>query len=103
MHRPTTLGGRSCLDAGRLSLYVAHRTGRLGLLRLAFSALLGRLREAHDFDALCAREIWVETRRSRRIPVAIDGEVLVLSTPLRYRIRPGALKVIVPRDVNREP
>jgi diacylglycerol kinase family enzyme len=96
------LGARSCLDAGRLSLYVAHRTGRLGLLRLALSALLGRLREAHDFDALCAREIWVETRRPKRIPVATDGEVTVLSTPLHYRIRPGALKVIVPKDVNRD-
>src|SRR5215211_1251050 len=94
------LGARSCLDAGRLSLYVAHRTGRLGLLRLALSALLGRLREAHDFDALCAREIWVETRRPKRIPVATDGEVTVLSTPLHYRIRPGALKVIVPRAVD---
>jgi diacylglycerol kinase family enzyme len=97
------MGARSCLDAGRLSLYVAHRTGRLGLLRLALSALLGRLREAHDFDALCAREIWVETRRPKRLPVATDGEVLLLSTPLHYRIRPGALKVIVPRAVNREP
>src|SRR5215210_6103779 len=92
------MGARSCLDAGRLSLYVAHRTGRLGLLRLALSALLGRLREAHDFDALCAREIWVETRRPKRIPVATDGEVNVLSTPLHYRIRPGALKVIVPKE-----
>ncbi|MFL6255049.1 MAG: diacylglycerol/lipid kinase family protein [Pyrinomonadaceae bacterium] len=96
------MGARSCLDAGRLSLYVAHRTGRLGLLRLALSALFGRLREAHDFDALCAREIWVETRRPKRLPVATDGEVLLLSTPLHYRIRPGALKVIVPKDVNRE-
>ena len=93
------LGARSCLDAGRLSLYVAHRTGRLGLLRLALSALFGRLREAHDFDALCAREIWVETRLPKRIPVATDGEVTVLSTPLHYRIRPGALKVIVPKEV----
>ncbi|MFL6333161.1 MAG: diacylglycerol/lipid kinase family protein [Pyrinomonadaceae bacterium] len=96
------LGARSCLDSGRLSLYVAHRTGRLGLLRLALSALFGRLREAHDFDALCAREIWVETRRPKRIPVATDGEVTVLSTPLHYRIRPGALKVIVPDVVNGE-
>jgi diacylglycerol kinase family enzyme len=95
-------GGRQRLDAGRLSLYVAHRTGRLGLLRLALSAMLGRLREAHDFDALCAREIWVETRRPKRIPVATDGEVNVLSTPLHYRIRPGALKVIVPKEVSGE-
>jgi diacylglycerol kinase family enzyme len=97
------MGARDRLDAGRLSLYVAHRTGRLGLLRLTLSALFGRLREAHDFDALRAREIWVETRRPKRLPVATDGEVSVLSTPLHYRIRPGALKVIVPKDVNREP
>ncbi|MET0649417.1 MAG: diacylglycerol kinase family protein [Pyrinomonadaceae bacterium] len=93
------LGARSCLDAGHLSLYVAHRTGRLGLLRLALHALFGRLRQAEDFDALCAREIWVETRRPKRLPVATDGEVSVLSTPLHFRIRPGALRVIVPREV----
>ncbi len=97
------LGGRSCLDGGHLSLYVAHRTGRLGLLRLALHALFGRLREARDFDALCAREIWVETRRPKRLPVATDGEVSVLSTPLHFRIRPGALRVIVPKNVNGEP
>jgi diacylglycerol kinase family enzyme len=92
------IGARECLDAGHLSLYVAHRTGRLGLLRLAFSALLGRLWREEDFDALCAREIWVETRRPKRLPVAVDGEVTVLTTPLHYRIRPRALKVIVPRE-----
>ncbi|HEX8557199.1 MAG TPA: diacylglycerol kinase family protein [Pyrinomonadaceae bacterium] len=91
------LGGRARVDAGRLSLYVAHRTGRLGLLRLAFSALAGRLEQAADFDALSAEEIWVETRRPRRLHVATDGEVSVMTTPLRYRVRPGALKVIVPK------
>lgn len=96
------LGGRERLDAGHLSLYVAHRTGRFGLLRLAVSALLGRLGQAHDFDALRAEEIWVETRRPKRIPVATDGEVNVMTTPLHYRVRPGALKVIVPKEVNRE-
>ncbi|HEX8284452.1 MAG TPA: diacylglycerol kinase family protein [Pyrinomonadaceae bacterium] len=92
------LGGRERLDDGLLSLYVAHRTGRLGLLRLALSAFFGRLSEAEDFDALGAQEIWVETRRPRRIAVATDGEVTVMTTPLHYRVRPGALKVIVPKE-----
>ena len=82
-----------------MCLYGAHRTGRPGLLRLALRALVGRRRETRGFDALSAREIWVETRRPKRIPVATDGEVTVLSTPLHYRIRPGALKVIVPKEV----
>jgi YegS/Rv2252/BmrU family lipid kinase len=93
------LGARSCLDAGCLSLYVAHRTGRLGLLRLAVRALFGRLSQAKDFDALRAQEVWVETHRPKRLHVATDGEVAVMTTPLHYRVRPGALRVIVPKAV----
>ncbi|HEV2860910.1 MAG TPA: diacylglycerol kinase family protein [Pyrinomonadaceae bacterium] len=94
------LGGRRRLDAGRLSLYVAHRTGRLGLLALALRALFGRLRRAKDFDALTVEEIWVETRRPRRLPVALDGEVTLMTTPLHYRTLPRALRVIVPKEVS---
>jgi diacylglycerol kinase family enzyme len=93
------IGARRRLDAGRLSLYVAHRTGRLGLLRFAVRALFGRLRQAKDFDALCAQEIWVETARPKRLPVATDGEVNVMTTPLHYRVLPRALRVIVPKEV----
>jgi diacylglycerol kinase family enzyme len=93
------MGARERLDAGRLSLYVAHRTGRLGLLRLALRALFGRLRQAGEFDALSAEEIWVETPRPRRLYVATDGEVAVMTTPLHYRVRPKALRVIVPSEV----
>ncbi|HEY0405141.1 MAG TPA: diacylglycerol kinase family protein [Pyrinomonadaceae bacterium] len=91
------LGARSCLDKGQLSMYVAHRTGRLGLLRLGLSALFGALRKQDDFDALCTKEIWIETRRSR-LPVATDGEVTLMDTPLHYRVRPGALRVLVPNN-----
>src|SRR5581483_340932 len=71
------LGARACLDAGQLSLYMTHRIGRLGLVRLALRALCGRLRGAKDFVALCSEEIWVETRR-RYVRVSIDGEVIIL-------------------------
>lgn len=91
------LGARSCINKGQLSLYVAHRTGRLGLVRLALSALFGGLRNQHDFDAVCTKEIWIETRR-RRLRVATDGEVTVMNTPLHYRVRPGALRVLVPKN-----
>lgn len=89
------IGERARLDAGTLSLYVAQRPGRLGLVRLAWRALWGRLAQERDFDVLLARELEIDTRH-KRIRVAIDGEVTVMLTPLRYRIRPGALTVIVP-------
>lgn len=90
------LGGRSCLDAGLLSLYVAHRTGRLGLLRFAWSALFGSLDKQPDLDSLCAPEIRIDTHRST-VHVSTDGEVWLLGTPLFYRVLPGALRVLVPR------
>lgn len=94
------IGTRAHLNAGVLSLYMAHRTGRLGLLRLAFSSLFGRLRQARDFDALTTREIRIDTHR-KRLPVSTDGEVTVMEMPLHYRIRTAALRVIVP--ANTEP
>ena len=92
-----TIGERERLDAANLSLYVVQRTGRMGLLALAARALFGRLRQAKDFDALLVREIVINTRH-RTIRVSTDGEVSRMTPPLRYRIRPAALKVIVPAD-----
>jgi diacylglycerol kinase family enzyme len=93
------IGTRERLDSGRLSLYMTNRTGRWGLLRLALRALLGRLRNDKDFMALRAAEVTINTKRARA-RVALDGEVIVLQTPLQYRTRPGALIVIVPRQEN---
>jgi YegS/Rv2252/BmrU family lipid kinase len=89
------IGGRARLDAGQLSLYFSHRTRRLGLIGLGLRALLGRVEKAEEFVAMCTTEVSIETRRSR-IRVATDGEVTMMRPPLRYRVRPGALRVIVP-------
>ena len=89
------IGARGCLNAGRLSVHVAHRTGRWGLVRFALSALFGTLRNESDLDSLCTTELWIETRRAR-LHVATDGEVSIMETPLHYRVRPGALQVLAP-------
>jgi diacylglycerol kinase family enzyme len=89
------IGGRSSLSSGVLCLYVTHRTGRLGLLRLSARALLHRLGQARDFDMLVARDVWIETHRSP-IAVALDGEVEWMESPLHYRVRPSALAVLAP-------
>jgi diacylglycerol kinase family enzyme len=90
------IGARRRLDGGRLSVHLTRRdAGRLGLARLALGALAGRLREDRDFESLQTEELTIETRQ-RRARVSLDGEVTVMETPLRYRILPGALKVVVP-------
>ena len=89
-------GRRERLDGGRLLLVVAHHKGRFGLLRSAVSALVNRTKENRDFDVLRPTEFRIESRH-RFLRVARDGEVQKMKTPLMYRIRPGALRVLVPR------
>ena len=89
------IGERSTLDGGVLALYMTRNTGRFGLLRLAFLAAFKRLNQARDFDEACAQDFKVHTHH-RKLEVAIDGEVSEMETPLRYRVRPKALRVIVP-------
>jgi diacylglycerol kinase family enzyme len=96
-----SIGVRERLDAGKLSLYVAQRPGRLGLLRLGWSALWGRLAQERDFDVIDAEGIVIETRH-KRLRVATDGEVTVMAAPLHYRIRPAALTVIVPEPATQQ-
>jgi diacylglycerol kinase family enzyme len=93
------IGRRACLDKGELSLYITHRTGRLGLLRLASRALLGGLRNERDFTALSTREVWIKTGH-RRLRVAFDGETTMMKPPLHYQVRPGALRVIARAPVD---
>jgi YegS/Rv2252/BmrU family lipid kinase len=90
------LGSRACVNGGNLGLYMSHGTGRFGLFRLAFHALFGRVDQAKDFDAFCVKEARIETRK-RCLLVALDGEIERMETPLNYRIRPAALRVLVPR------
>jgi len=91
------IGQRDSLENGTLSLYFANRTGRLGMLRLALRALIGRLRQDRDFEAKRAAELWIDSPR-HEISVAIDGEVIRQSPPLHYRILPKSLMVMLPAD-----
>jgi diacylglycerol kinase family enzyme len=90
------LGKRLALDEGELWVYLARDAGRFRFVRLALRALVGRLDDSRDFQGQCVKEMLVEDRR-RLVRVAFDGEVDQVAPPLRYRIRPRALRVIVPR------
>ncbi|MDQ6786221.1 MAG: diacylglycerol kinase family lipid kinase, partial [Acidobacteriota bacterium] len=55
------IGTRKCLDDGKLSVYILHRTGRFGLLMLALRSLVGALQRAKDFETVCTEEITIDT------------------------------------------
>ena len=89
------MGQRRRLDAGQLSLHVLRPKSAWGLISLGLRALLGIGSHAQDFDAFDARDFRIESRRGT-IEVAADGELRALRTPVHFRIRPRALRVLVP-------
>ena len=90
-----SIGTRSSLRDGKLSIYTTQRRTRGGLVRLAFRALLGRLSQAKDFAVNSASSVRIDSKR-RYMLVATDGEVTAMETPLNFRVLPGALSVILP-------
>jgi diacylglycerol kinase family enzyme len=73
-----SLGERERIDAGLLHLYIPH-----GLRRITW-----------DERSCTELEIGSPLPRLR---AAVDGEPAELETPLRFRIEPRALRVLVPR------
>ena len=90
-----SLGRREEISDGRLSLYVAPATGRIGVLALPLRALTGTLERYEQFETLSADRIAMRFGR-RHIECAIDGEVRSLESPLGFSIRRAALRVMVP-------
>jgi len=84
------LGRRARLDRGIL--------GVVGVNVDSAHQAVGLLRGAHStgLKVLTTREIEV-TADAPQIPVGIDGEAVRLPTPVRCTIRPGVLRVWVPR------
>ena len=59
-------------------------------------ALINR-RHDHGLTALTGNEVVIDADQPE-IPVGIDGETVLMPTPVRCTVRPGALRVLVPRD-----
>ncbi|GAA1882473.1 diacylglycerol/lipid kinase family protein [Asanoa iriomotensis] len=84
------LGQRPRLDRGRLGVIALTVDSTADALRLV------RGRRSTSVTVLAAREATIESG-GRPVPVGVDGEALLLPTPLVARIRPAALRVRVPR------
>lgn len=97
-----TIHTRTALDGGTLGIYAARIDRRLDLWRLIARIVAGTWQHDPAAAALAARRVNVISRRPR-LWVANDGENHLLATPLRYRILPKALTVLVPRAVSDTP
>lgn len=90
---------RGSLQDGKLSVGIALPTTRMGLVRAALRFLGKGDPDENDLDTIELPQVIV-TSRASRVKVALDGEVLKMTSPLDYRSRPGALRVLVPRPAD---
>jgi diacylglycerol kinase family enzyme len=89
-------GAPDRLESGNLYLYLARSRSRLGLMGLALVGLVRDIKETRSVEDWRLPEFKIEVRKKRSIPVAFDGEVTMMKSPLLYRTRPHDLRVILP-------
>jgi YegS/Rv2252/BmrU family lipid kinase len=90
----SNLGSRTSLQDGQLWVMMPKSSSRMGLLSSFFKIIFGR---ENENDALSMETTGLTVNSRRPVEkVAIDGEVVRLQSPLKYKILPKSLRVIVP-------
>ncbi len=90
---PAGLGRRSRLDGGVLGVIAITVDSAVQ------AAALLQIGRRKGMRAYSAHEVVIDADADE-IPVGIDGEAVLLPTPVRCQILPGALRVRVPRVRN---
>ncbi len=90
------------LDDGQLAAIALKPVGTLAMLELLLRGAFGRLGEAENLTSFAFRQLSVRPwlpYGTRRVKVAIDGEIAYLRTPLVFRVSPQPLHLLMPGPV----
>ncbi len=86
---------RESLEAGKLNLCIYHGSSRGELLWQFIRAVFGKP-SPDTMNSTFATEVTIQSTQST-LGISLDGEAFKESMPLRYRIHPKALTVIIPK------
>lgn len=89
------LFARARLDGGEFGVYLAERPHWRKIPPLVWDLVRGNWRAGGTIEERRAPAVVVRARRPA-MRVMNDGEEMILPTPLHYRLRAGALRVIAP-------
>lgn len=93
---------RKSLNDGQLSVFYAHRVPPLTLFLMAFRTLWKRrLKEVPELKRIQTRSMTINSRK-KKLKVLLDGELIRMKPPLKFRVRPGLLRALIP-PANRKP
>jgi diacylglycerol kinase family enzyme len=86
---------------GCLAAIALRPVGNWRMLLLVLRGALGRLGEAEQVESFAFRTLTVRFGRRRRMKVAADGEVGLLTPPLRFSVAAAPLQVLLPQPQDR--
>jgi YegS/Rv2252/BmrU family lipid kinase len=90
-----TVAPAARLDDGRFDVRVFRRFSKIRLLRHLVSIAFGRVRYAPEVDTYRSRTVRIES--ARPLPARADNHDLG-TTPVEFRLRSGALRIVAPAD-----
>lgn len=96
----TDLTSRAALDEAILDVRVLRADRVLARTRTVLALLAGRLAASPLLASTREQDVVVELAGTPDVAVALDGEVVRLRPPLRFRSLPGALTVLVPPEAD---
>jgi diacylglycerol kinase family enzyme len=88
---------RSSLMDGRFSLFIGRRLSRWTSAWSSIESFFGKVDIPSDYERMDIEQCTVDAPR-KSLLVTVDGELVILQTPLSYRIRPGLLRLLVPPE-----
>lgn len=87
------------LTTGKLGVYLADSLKPIGVAKLAFDILRGRLKDNEAVSATSAEVVRLHFPKRRHGALCvIDGELVRMPRNVEIRLHPGELKVLVPAD-----
>lgn len=86
-----------CAAQGKLAAVAVGHVSRFQLFQLMVKLLQGELEHAKDVYSFCAENVEISTQKPD-MKVALDGEIMRLRTPLKFKVTHDAINVRVPRS-----
>ncbi len=83
---------RTSLNQGVLCVYLIRAHTRTSLVKLLFSALVGRLHNENEFISFTSKTLKIKTKR-KSLAISHDGEVRDLIAPITYKNQSKSLFV----------
>lgn len=93
---PLNIGKRNNLTEGKLYAYVSKCKNIFCSLHVANLAFYNQLKLTSKFEQATFTEGTINSK-SKRLAVAVDGEIFRMKTPLHYKMNHEALKIILPK------